>query len=146
MEFRNRIYHLLLNEQAAILEILQIMGIKDSEKRIKNILDEQLFEVLECSNSEILKIKIKATGEILEKGGKFYHKRYEDWFENICFDESLFGVYCGKTFYKNYIRAGYRGGLYHLDEISLTDKTDESEPLPQEIVLNGITYIAKKQK
>jgi hypothetical protein len=142
MKHRNRIYHLLVNEQQYILELLKVMDVKNPKEKIKNILDEQLFEILECSENTILKIKKKDTGEIFEKGCKFYHKKYDSWIENMYFDESLFGVYSGETFYKNYVRGN--GGLYHLDQISLTDKKDETSTIQKEIVLNGITYVVKE--
>ena len=141
MEYRNRIYNLLLNEQSSILELLKIMDVKNPKEKIKNILDEQFFEIIECSDNEILKIKKKTTDEIFEKGCKFYHKKYDCWVYDMYFDESLFGVYYRETFYKNYVRGN--GGLYHLDEISLTKKEIKKETIPKEIVLNGITYVIK---
>lgn len=120
MKNRNRIYNLLINEQSSILELLNIMGVKRPKEKIKNILDEQMYEIIECTETEILKIKKKSTGEIFEKGCKFYHTKYKKWINGLYFDGSLFGVYYGESFYKNYVHANT--GLYHLDEISLTRK------------------------
>ena len=142
MKFRNRIYNLLINEQQSILELLKVMDVKNPKEKIKSILDEQFFEIVECAKNEIIKIKKKTTGEIFEKGCRFYHKKYDCWIENLYFDESLFGVYYSETFYKNYVRGN--GGLYHLDQISLTDEKIDDCTIQKEIVLNGITYVFKE--
>ena len=36
------------------------------------------------------------------------------------------------------------GGLYHLDQISLTDEKIDDCTIQKEIVLNGITYVVKE--
>ena len=142
MKFRKRIYNLLINEQSQILELLKVMDVKNPKEKIKNILDEQFFEIVECSENEILKVKKKSTGEIFEKGCKFYYKEFDSWVENLYFDESLLGVHYGETFYKNYVRGD--GGLYHLDQISLTDNKDDTSTIQKEIVFNGVTYVVKE--
>lgn len=118
MKHRNRIYNLILNNQESLLELLISMDVKNPFEKIKAILDEELFEIVECDADTIIKIRKKSTGEVFEKGGKFYHTKYGKWIENISFDESLFGTYYWDSYYKNYVRAG--GGLYHLNEMSLS--------------------------
>ncbi len=122
MKYRTNIYNLLINNQASILELLNFMGVQNPLDKIKNILDQQLFEILECSENEIIKIRKKSTGEVFERGGKFYHKKYKRWIENLWFDDSLIGVHYWEAYYENYVRAD--GGLYKLDDISLTDDTN----------------------
>jgi hypothetical protein len=124
MKYRTNIYNLLINHQASILELLRILDVKDPLNKVKNILDQQLFEILECSENEIIKIRKKSTGEVFERGCQFYHKKYKQWFENLWFDDSLFGVHYWEAYYKNYVRGN--GGLYHLDDISLTDDSNNN--------------------
>jgi hypothetical protein len=142
MKYQLRIYDLLINNQDAILEFLKVLDVKDAKDKIKSILDQQLFEIIECNDSEILKIKKKSTGEIFEKGCKFYVKKYKVWCENAYLGNDLMGIYNGDSFYKNYVRSGYGGGLYHLNDISLTDIEEENIP-KEEIVLDGVTYVKK---
>jgi hypothetical protein len=140
-----KIYNLLLNYQDDFLMILKALGINDAKERIKNLLDEQLFEVIECNDNEILAIKKKSTGEIFKKGCRVYFRKYDVWVENIYLNShELFGTYYGKEFYQNYIRA--TSGLYHLNEISLTKEVPKEieETSCEEIHLNGKTYVLKK--
>jgi hypothetical protein len=146
MKNKTKIYSLLLNHQDDFLNILKAFGISDAKERIKNLLDEQLFEVIECTDDEIVAIKKKSTGEIFRKGCRVYYRKYDTWVEDIYIqDHELFGVYYGKTYYNNYVR-GSNGGMYHLNEISLTkEEPKEIEETPcGEINLNGQIYVLKK--
>lgn len=143
-----KFYNLLLNHQSEFLMTLIALGIKNPRQRIKDLLDEQLFEVVECNEQEIIAIKKKSTGEIFRKGCRFYFIKYKVWIENSYFNyEELFGTYISGHFYQNYVRAN--GGMYHLNEISLT-KTPPKEIefniiQDNEINLNGRIYILKNQ-
>jgi hypothetical protein len=118
---RTQVFNLLVSEQHTILELLQEFGVPSVKEKIKEILDYELFEIISTSTYEVLKIRKKSTGEIFEKGCSFYSKKYQMWIDDkIYFDESLVGVYYGNEYYKNYVRCS--SGIYHLDEISLTDK------------------------
>lgn len=133
----NRVYNLLVNEQQTILELLREMGVEDAKTKISNLLSKDEYEVLECSGVEILKIRKKSTGEVFEKGDKFYHIKYKKWIENVYFDDALTGAWLLKdSFYKNHVRAN--GGIYKLSEMS-TVEID----LPEELVINGFTYALK---
>lgn len=118
-----QIHNLLLNHQSETLEMLELLGVPSPKERVKTLLDSQnLFEVLESNKNEILAIKKKSTGEVFRKGGKFYHQKYGSWRKDIYLPvHDLFGIYYWDTYYKNYIRSAYDGGLYHLDDISLTE-------------------------
>lgn len=132
-----RIYNLLVKEQSTLLELLREMEVEDAQAKIVKILDKDEYEVLECSDTEILKIKKKSSGEVFEKGGKFYHVTYKKWVEDIRFDEALTGAYLLKDhYYKNYVRAN--SGLYKLSEMS-TVEID----VPKELTINGFTYALK---
>lgn len=120
MEYRNKIYNLLVNHQQPILEMLIAMGVENPGDKIKNFLDEQLFEIVECNESEILKIRKKSTGEIFGKGCKFYSTKHKCWIEGCYFNWNLTGYQTDLGFYKNYVMG--QTGLYHLNEISLTNK------------------------
>lgn len=136
MTMDNRAYNLLVNEQSALRSILEEMGIENINSKIAKILDKDQYEVLECSEHEILKIKKKSTNEVFEKGGKFYHIKYKKWVENVIFDEFLNGCWCMGTYYKNYVRADC--GIYMLNEISSVEID-----VQQEISLNGYKYVLK---
>jgi len=136
MEINSRIYKLLRTEQqSTVTELLRLLGITNPEARIKQLLDVADFEVLEYEHGEVKKIKKKTTGEIFEKGGKFYHLEYKKWYEGIYFDASLFGTYSGNSYYKNYVRA-QDGGLYKLEEISISETP--VEPIIEKTKENSI--------
>jgi hypothetical protein len=137
MKHRIKIYHLLLNHQLEFLQVLRLLGVSDPKIRVKNLLDEQLFEVISVSEDGVQEIKNKRTGEHFKKGCRFYHNKYNSWHEGMYFDEAdLFGTYYGDCYYKNYVRS-VDGGLYHLDEISLTgiieQETVQAEALSPEL-------------
>jgi hypothetical protein len=142
---KSKIYNLLLNHQEEFLMTLTSLGIKNPLERIKNLLDEQIFDVLECDEQEIIAIKKKSTGEIFRKGCRFYYIKYDTWVEDAYFDNSeLFGTYYFNHFYQNYVRGS--GGMYHLNEISLTEMQPKETQCdePEEINLNGKIYTLKK--
>lgn len=135
-----KIYNLLLNHQQEFLMTLKALGIGNAKERIKDILDEQLFEIVECNDNEILAVKKKSTGEIFRKGCRVYYRKYDTWVEDISLNSSeLFGRYYGKDYYNNHIRA--MSGIYHLNDISLTkempkeieDKVDDKGITKQEL-------------
>jgi hypothetical protein len=142
MKYRLSIYNLLVNKQSEILEMLKFMDVKNPKEKIKSILDVQMFEILECTEYEITKIKKKSTNEIFEKGCSFYDKKYKVWTHNMHFDERLIGSYYNEKFYKNFVIGD--GGIYQLSDISLSDNVDEILEIKKEIVLDGITYVVKE--
>lgn len=115
------IYNLVVNQQLSIIELLTHLNVDNPKDKIKNILDHELFEIIECDNSGILKIKKKSTNEIFERGCTFYSIKYKNWIHHLNFDEALFGKYYFNVLYKNYVRG--TSGLYHINDISLTDNT-----------------------
>lgn len=56
MKYTTRIYDLVLNQQEPLIELLSLLGVKDPIDKIRDILDEQLFEVVECDSNQIIKI------------------------------------------------------------------------------------------
>lgn len=146
MEPNIRVYDLEVNHQPVILELLKTLGVTDAKGKIKNILDEQQFEILECDSTQILKIRKKSTGEIFEAGCKFYYKKYKVWITGMYFGDELFGTYHRDTFYKNYVCGD--GGMYSLDEISLTDSGEATKTMTLFEILErdstGILKIRKK--
>jgi len=144
---KTKLFNLLLNHQSEFLMTLTALGIQNPKERIKNLLDELIFEVLECDENEIIAIKKKSTGEIFRKGCRFYYIKYDAWIEDAWFDSAeLFGTYYSDHFYQNYVRGS--GGMYNLNEISLTETPPKEiecdEMSPKEINLNGKIYILKK--
>jgi hypothetical protein len=117
-------YEFLVKNQGMLIKILERIGIKDPSDKIKNLIEGEgfLFDVLDSDEyGRITKIRKKGTGEIFERGTKFYVKKYDAWITVGYFDETLTGEKISGHYYTNYLRADY-GGLYRLDEISLTDK------------------------
>ena len=125
MKYTTRIYDLVINQQEPLIELLTLLVVKDPIDKIRDILDEQLFEVVECDNNQIIKIRKRSTGECFKVGTDFYHKKYKSWHKVTHFDHSLFG-YTHKfsddsfKYYKNYLNG--TGGMYHINDISLTDE------------------------
>ncbi len=147
MSKESQIYYFLRQEnQSIVSELLRLVGIKNPKQKIKEILDKQDFEVLEYEkNGEVKKIRKKTTGEIFEKGGKFYCLKYKKWHEVSYFDESLFGTYYGNSFYINYVR-GEDGGLYKLEEMSTSETVAEEiknkveiQEIMKELALQGLS-------
>ena len=131
MRNKNTAYKLLLNNQEPLSELMTLWGVGDVKTKIKDFLSEERFEILECNGLSITKIRKKSTGEVFTKGDRFYSIKWNIWRDNLYFDEALTGTHYGDSYYKNYIRAGY-GGLYHLNEISLTDKESTIIPIIEE--------------
>lgn len=125
MEYRNKIIEIITKEQGAICELLELFGIMNPEVKIKGLLDNEQFFILESEGNRITKIRKKSTGEVFTEGSSVYHTEYEKFIDNIYFDESLTGTYYGKSFYKNWVRGD--GGMYPLEALRLDEVPKEEE-------------------
>ena len=145
--YRSLVLELLFKNQSAVLSLLRTLEVVNPKEKIKALLNDDEFEILEAENGEILKIKNKINGEVIKKGDEIYSLIWEKWVGKVWFDSNgLMGSSFGDIFYKNYINTP--SGLYRLSEVSISERKELKEPakevLPKEIVVDGITYIQKK--